>query len=136
MPPDPAPITEQVTFLVDRSLGRKYVVEALRAAGAQVQALDDHFPQNTADVDWLAEAGKRGWIVLSKDLRMSRDSYERQLMRESDVRAFILTRQDLTGPEMASLFVKALPGMLRKISREPKPFIYSISRTGQFSRLG
>lgn len=126
---------DAIVFLIDRSLGRKYVVEALRAAGAQVEALDDHFPQNAPDTEWLATAGQRGWIVLSKDLRMNRDALERHIIIEAAVRAFILTRQDLTGTEMAKLFADALPAMKRHIERVTRPFVFSISRSGQFKRL-
>lgn len=126
---------EAVVFLIDRSLGRKYVVEALRTAGAQVEALDDHFPQNAPDTEWLATAGEHGWIVLSKDLRMNRDAWERRSIIAAGVRAFILTRQDLTGPEMAQLFADALPAMYRYVARVARPFVFSISRSGQFKRL-
>jgi len=56
-----------LVFFIDRSLGRKYVAGALRTAGAKVEVHDDHFPQTTPDVEWLAEVGRRGWVVLSKD---------------------------------------------------------------------
>jgi hypothetical protein len=36
------------------------VPEALRVAGAHVKAHDDHFTQNTPDVEWLTQAGKWG----------------------------------------------------------------------------
>ena len=127
--------SESVTFLVDRSLGRNYVVDALRNAGVQVEALDDHFPQNAPDSKWLGEAGRRQWIVLTKDQAILRNQYERELTLRAGVRAFILTRQDLSGTEMAKLFVDSLPGMRHRIAREAAPFIYSISRGGTFKRL-
>lgn len=127
--------SESVTFLVDRSLGRNYVVDALRNAGEQVEALDDHFPQNAPDVRWLSEAGRRQWVVLTKDLAIRRNPFERDLLLGAGVRAFILARQDLSGTEMAGLFVDSLPGMRRRIAREAAPFIYRISRSGQFTRL-
>jgi hypothetical protein len=36
----------------------------LRVAGATVVAHDECFEPDTPDEDWLAEAGRRGWIVL------------------------------------------------------------------------
>ena len=61
LPPEP------LVFFVDRSLGRRIIPDALRAANAQVELHDDHFPQDARDQTWLAEAGKRGWVVLTKD---------------------------------------------------------------------
>lgn len=127
--------SDSITFLVDRSLGRHTVVDALRLAGERVEALDDHFPQNAADVVWLSAAGRRGWIVLTKDLAISRNSFERQMLLHSGVRAFILSRQNVSGAEMAKLFVDSLPKMRRYIMQGTAPFIYGISRSGQFTRL-
>lgn len=127
--------SDSITFLVDRSLGRHTVVDALRRAGEQVEALDDHFPQDAADVEWLSAAGRRGWIVLTKDLAISRNGFERGMLLHSGVRAFILSRQNLSGVEMAQLFVDSLPKMRRYIVQEAGPFIFGISRRGQLTRL-
>lgn len=89
-----------LVFFIDRSLGRKYVTEALRTAGATVVAHDDHFPQTTPDVEWLAEVGRRGWVVFSKDERIRRNRIEREALEAAHVRAFFLTQQDITGHEM------------------------------------
>lgn len=127
--------TGSVTFFIDRSLGGRYVAQALRDAGAQVETHDQHFPQNTPDVDWLAEAGRRGWVVLSKDERIRRNRIERDALHAAGVRAFFLTQQGLTGPEMATLFSAALKGMISRACSQPAPFIYTVSRSGQFQRI-
>jgi hypothetical protein len=57
------------TFFIDRSLGSGIVATALRGAGETVVIHDTVFDADTADVTWLAEAGKRGWVVLTKDAR-------------------------------------------------------------------
>jgi predicted nuclease of predicted toxin-antitoxin system len=129
--PDPARV-ESVVFLVDRSLGRRYVVEELRASGATALALDDQFQENAPDVEWLAEASRRRWVVLSKDLFKP---HERELILSTGGRAFILARGRWTGPEMAKAFRLALPGMTRRSLRTRQAFIYSISRGNQFRRV-
>jgi len=128
----PRPVSDLV-FFIDRSLGRKQVAQALREAGATVEVHDDQFPQATPDVDWLAEVGRRGWVVLSKDERIRRNRIERTALEAARVRAFFLTQQDITGQEMAELFSNALPGMTRRAVSEPAPFIFTISRSGKFS---
>jgi len=124
-----------LVFFIDRSLGRKQVAQALREAGATVEVHDDHFPQTTPDVEWLAEVGRRGWVVLSKDERIRRTRIERAALEAARVRAFFLTQQDITGQEMAELFSNALPGMTKRAVPEPAPFIFTISRSGKFSRV-
>jgi hypothetical protein len=124
-----------LVFFIDRSLGRKQVAQALRESGARVEVHDDHFPQTTPDVEWLAEVGRRGWVVLSKDERIRRNRIEREALEAARVRAFFLTQQDITGQEMAELFSNALSGMTRRAVSEPAPFIFTISRSGKFLRV-
>jgi len=118
-------------FFVDRSLGRKIIPEALRNANEVVKAHDDLFPQNTADTVWLAEAGRQGWLVLTKDTRIRYHANEIAALLNSGVRAFVLTaRGDLTGAEMAEIFLKALASIKRVASENPAPFIARIPRDG------
>jgi hypothetical protein len=111
------------------------VVEALRNAGAEVDVHDDVFPQSTTDVEWLGEAGQRGWVVLTKDATIRRNPPERRAVEAANVRMFVLTQQSLSGPEMATLFASALAGMRKRCAGTPPPFIFSIARNGSFSRL-
>ena len=43
------------------------IADALRSAGICVEVHDDHLPVNAPDEDWIALAGQKGWIVLTKD---------------------------------------------------------------------
>lgn len=133
MLPEAAP--PEPVFFVDRSLGGKFVVAALRTAGAQVVIHDDVFAQNTPDVDWLAEAGRRGWVVLTKDAAIRRHPHEKAMFQAACVRVFTLARQNLPGREMGELFASMLPGMRKRVANVSPPFIFSISRGGAFTRL-
>ncbi len=102
-----------VVLFIDRSLGSKIVPTALRQDGHTVEIHDQHFPDpTTPDVVWLAEAGRRGWGVLSKDPAIRRTEHERQALVDAKVRAFFLARQDLTGEEMIGAFRTAMPQVL------------------------
>jgi len=122
-------------FFIDRSLGRKHVAAALREAGAQVLLHDDLFDQHTSDVEWLHQAGRQGWAVLTKDSAIRRNPLERQMVEAASVRMFALTQKGLTGDEMASIFSAALPGMRKRLNSHAPPFVFSISRGGEFTRL-
>lgn len=123
---------EAVTFFIDRSLGSRLLSAALRSAGARVEIHDDHFPQDTPDAEWLP-VGRRGWMVLSKDVRIRRDRLERAILLEAKVKAFLLTQQGLTGEDMAAIFVRAMPEMVRRASRAQRGFICTVSRSGQIA---
>jgi len=124
-----------LVFFIDRSLGGRVIAEALRAAGARVEIHDKHFALDEPDVEWLKTVGGRGWVVLSKDVRIRRDAFEREALRSAGVKAFFLTQQGLAGQEMAQTFVAALPGMVTRAARQPGPFIYTLSRDGAFGRI-
>jgi hypothetical protein len=124
-----------LVLFVDRSLGKRVVAQSLRSANPRVEVHDDHFSQDATDVDWLTTVGQRGWVVLSKDEYIRRNPIERAAFEQARVKAFFLTQQGLSGPEMAEIFAKALPGIVRRATRQPGPFIYTVSRSGVFSRV-
>jgi hypothetical protein len=127
---------EGPVFFVDRSLGRKIIPAALRQAGEEVRIHDDLFPQNARDESWLTEVGKRGWIVLTKDTRIRYHAIEVNALRAAAVRAFVLTAKgDLSGSEMAGIFVKALPAIKRLCSRQSPPFLARVNREGSVALM-
>jgi hypothetical protein len=99
---------DRPTLFVDRSLGRHQVATALRNAGARVEVHDAHFRPDCPDDEWLPEVGRRGWVVLTKDARIRYRPSERSALERAGVVAMVLTAGNLTGAEMAKLFVKSL----------------------------
>src|SRR5712672_678342 len=126
---------EPIFFFLDRSLGRHAVASALKAAGCLVRVHDELFAQDAEDVVWLSEAGRRGWVVLTKDARIRQRLNERVVIERSGVRAVILTTQNLAGEEMAQVFVSALPAIRRMLDRKPGPLIATLTRAGELRVL-
>lgn len=52
-------------FFADRNLGVHVFPAIVRAEGVIVHLHQDHFPQNAADVEWMPETARRGWIIIS-----------------------------------------------------------------------
>jgi hypothetical protein len=122
-------------FLLDRSLGKKVVADALRQAGALIEIHDDHFAPDAKDELWLKEVGQRDWVVLTKDQRIRYRTTECAVLLENGVRAFVLTGKDLTGSEMGAIFSATLP-RIRKLAASLKGgFIARITRSGQLDVL-
>lgn len=107
--PPPDPIV--VIFFVDRCLGENDVPQALVAAGARIEKHSAHFKDDDPDEDWLPVVGAEGWIVLSKDERIRKRRNERDALMNAKVGAYLLTNANMTGKDMASAFVSALPRM-------------------------
>ena len=122
-------------YFVDECLGRHFVAEAFRAAGAAVEMHHDHFQPGALDDDWLPVVGARKWIVLTKDRHIRRRDLEINAIVNARVRTFVLTAADLTGPEQASAFVRALKKMDRIASALAGPFIGRVSEAGGISLL-
>lgn len=115
---------------MDRALGRVTIAEALRNAGSSVEIHDAHFVQDAKDTDWLGEVGRRGWVVLTKDHHIRTRQNELIALLSAGVAAFVLTAGDLSGPEMANAFVRAMPKMNRMLIGQKKPFIAAFRHMG------
>ncbi len=108
----------------------------LRKAGLKIEIHDDHFPQNAKDPEWLTAAGKKNWIVVTRDERIRYRVAERQAIRRAKVRAFVLAAQgDLRAEMLAEIFLKALPKVRRTVKKQKPPFIAKISRGGDITLL-
>ena len=118
------------TFFIDECLGGDILAAVLRQEGVDVKLARSEFPEGTRDADWLPVAGQRGWIVLTKDRHIRRRELEIQALVRARVRAFVLTTADLTGPEQAAVFVRALPKMLRICQSTKGPLIGAIGGKG------
>jgi hypothetical protein len=105
------------------------VPEALRAAGVEIRVHDELFPQGTADVVWLREAGLNGWIVITRDDRIRYNQLEKQAVIAARLRFFSITSSSLTGEEASTLILSALDKMSRLCRQHAKDgFIAKISR--------
>lgn len=121
---------DQTTFFIDRALGRKAVADALRKAGAKIEVHDDHFPARALDVEWLPIVGERGWVILTKDDAIGRRLLEQMAVADSGARVFVLASGNLTGLEMADIFVMALSRMQRFSQGNSQPFIAKVYKRG------
>ena len=100
----------------------------MRAAGANVEVHDAHFPANAADEDWLRAVGAKGWIVLTKDSKIRYRPNEIAALKEAEVVAVVLIAGNLIGPEMADLFVKTLRKIERVAGSAKPPALFTFGR--------
>jgi predicted nuclease of predicted toxin-antitoxin system len=122
-------LSDRPTFYVDRCVG-KGVVGALRAAGAQVEAHDDHFPQDEPDESWIPNVAERGWIILTKDKNIRRRAGEREALVIAQARIITLTSGNMTGARMAEIFVQHIEAMEQLANTQPAPFVATLGPGG------
>ena len=109
--------------------------ESLRQAGAEVQVHADHFSDDERDEVWLAEAGARGWAVITRDRGIRYRDTELTALKAAGVAAFVLTAKGFTGPQNGAILAKALPAMLRYLVGNRPPFIAAVSASSRPSML-
>jgi len=118
-------------FFIDRSLGRRRLPDALREVGCTVHTMWDVYgpgaEQRVADIDWVTESSAKGWVLLSKDQKMRYRTVERAAIEEAQARVFLLTNQQLPGPEQVEWFLNNMQRIVR-LSRKPGPRIYGVYR--------
>jgi PIN like domain len=125
---------EPFTGFVDRSLGRKIAVD-VRAAGFQIEEHSVHFADNAPDSEWLAGAGRRGWVVLTKDKAVRRNALEWAAIL-AERRGLLLSRpRELKAEQMAQVFVAARARMEKALRRYDPPMTASVTSTGHVSVL-
>ncbi len=130
-----SPSLPSAPLLLDEGLGTKAVAEALRKAGATVIVHRDRFAPGTPDEEWLRVAGENGWIVLGKDRAIRRRENERRAVVAARVKLFTLTSAGLSGEEMATAFVRALPRIARISAANAGPLVAAVYRDGKVKML-
>lgn len=130
----PSRLPEPLTVFLDESLDSESIAQALAEAGATVERLTRHFPKGTPDEVWLALAGRKRWVVLTRDKRIRYRPLERLALQAADVRAFVFTGGNVTLKDTAEILVRALP-KIRNLSSQAGPFIYHIGRSARPVRV-
>lgn len=123
------------TLFVDRDAWSAKLDAALRAAGIPFIAHRDVFAHNTPDEEWLAEAGRRGWLVFTRDQNIRRRPDELKALRGAGVILFALTSGNLSAQETAELAVASWQKITRLAAKTTPPAIFSISRGGEIRRV-
>ena len=121
------------TFLFDQCLGSRRLAEAYVAQGCKkILLLADKFPVDADDQVWLAEAGRRRWVVLTKDRLIRKRRLELLAVHNSKARVFVLSGGNLSAADLVDAFVAALPKIL-KICHQRGPFIATVTPAGAVS---
>src|SRR5215470_10679958 len=77
-----------LTFFVDADLNDSVFHDRLTAAQVRFERHDAHFQEGAGDEEWLAKAGRLGWIVLThnKRIRWNSGQTERLMAKAQSVR--------------------------------------------------
>ncbi len=119
-------------IFIDRSVPRG-VADAVKMIREDVLWLEDEFAHDVPDQEWLAVTGEREWLIITHDKKIRTRPGERRAIMEHGVGCFILTyKQDLKKEEILALISENLGEMERRFESTPRPFIYTVSKNGEF----
>jgi len=99
-----------------------------------VEHHDDHFDENTSDIEWLGTIAK--WdpkpVVVSSDLRILRNPAESQALRGTELTFFALEKQwpQFSWEEWAWRMVKVWPLVVRHANPRT-PTVFRVPTQGQ-----
>ena len=122
-------------IFIDRSIPRD-IADALAHVRDDVEWLEPRFPGNTPDEDWLAEAGRQGWVVVTRDKRIRRRRAELRALVDNHAGCFVLASAgNLSRWETLKIVVPTLDEMVRRFDETPRPFIFSIDAQLRFRQV-
>lgn len=123
----------ELVFFSDRDLGR-VLPALLTAAGVRVERHDDHFGPETADEEWIAEIGRRGWVAVTRDARIRYSPLALSVLMSNRAQLFVLVGK-LTTAQAAETFLKWREKVISTSLDEDGAFIAKIRRDGVFMWL-
>ena len=122
-------------IFIDRSIPRS-VADGLKRIRDDVIWLEDRFTSDAPDAQWLAEAGREGWLVITRDKRIRHRPAEMEAIREHGVGCFVLGhRKNLTPDEYLRFLARLLDDMERLFAETSRPFIYVVDSAGTMRQV-
>ncbi len=111
------------------------MTEALRALGLEVHLSRDIYPPLTPDIDWLPEVASKGWIILTKDAKISGWVLEVDAIRSAGAHVLVLGGT-LNRTQLRDAVLAALPRIARALARRNEPLVRRITPDGRLETIG
>lgn len=110
-------------FFTDRNLGTGIFPRILREAGLVVRLHQDYFPQAEPDPVWVTKAAREGWVIISPDMKISRDILEVEAVMTSGAAMFCMAGGHYPAEVQARNFLRCLPSVMHVLNTTERPFI-------------
>lgn len=124
-------------FFFDNNISRNmaHAMELLDV-GCRVLHLQDQFEEGTKDEDWLPFVGNNGYILVTRDKKITKRRAELEAYKRHKVGAFILTGKKLSIWAQVKQLILAWEKMKILAEKTPRPFAFQIRSKGKIIPIG
>lgn len=129
-PPDTTP-----PLFIDRCAWSRKLGDELDQAGIPFIAHHQKFAPACPDEEWIAEADKHGWIVITRDQAIRRKPNELKAFRDTRLIMFALASGNASAEDTARLVVSLYQKILRKARGTAPPAMFSITLAGGINQV-
>lgn len=122
-------------FFIDNNLSPS-LARGMKAFGEAVDHLQEHFPKDTADTEWLEYIGNNDFFLVTRDNAIRKNPAELQSLKRHGVGAFFLGGKSRTRCELIQQLVRNWPRIKEYATRQKKPFAFRVPPSGtKFDKL-
>jgi hypothetical protein len=130
-----------VKFFFDNNLAAKLAhgINQMVEPDHRVVHLRDKFAPNAEDVVWMRTlAAEEDWVIITADVRISRNPHEVRAWKEAGHTIFFLKPgwTDLTFWEQANKFTRCFPQNIAEAERAERAAAFVITVNGKIESLG
>ena len=108
----------------------------MKAFGENVDHLQDHFPSDASDTQWLEFIGDNHLFLITRDDRIRKNPAELRALKSHGVGAFFLGGKNRDRWELVQQLVRNWPRIKDLAKATKRPFAFRIPPTGtKFVRI-
>ena len=124
------PGLEDLSFFTDRGLGARILPTLLREAGWCLTTMDERYgsalSQELDDQDWIADAARRGEVLLCKDLAVAQNELEARAIYMNSARVFALSNARIPMTTGAAYFLANEKRIVRTAVHNNGPYVMAV----------
>jgi len=108
----------------------------MKAFGESVDHLQDHFPADAPDTEWLEYIGANEFFLITRDDAIRKNPAELQAFKKNKVGAFFLGGKNQNRCALIRQLVRNWPRIKGFAAKERKPFAFRVPPSGtKFSKI-
>jgi len=122
-------VRDDIRFFIDRGVGSRIVPDGLRAAGWAVVTMDERYgvqhSQAVDDPDWIADASRRGEVLITKDRNVAKRPFEAEAIADAQARVLVIASANITGGESLDHLL-ANEARIELAADQPRPWVLGV----------